>query len=201
MVGGGSPRCLLAFPAIQPCHGQDSFRQRICGAARRHTPGPVGTGKGSGEVHPGFGAQIQNSWLFSVASIQGIIAKENVTSTIETLAGVIGQEDFSGVVAASFAGHSELDIAASLSAFAVFNMTTIPCFASVATAKAELGKGKTYVGTVAFWIVCSYLMGCLTYVTIRWVWTLAISIPVIALLFVLAFLYSGHKNKKEAKEA
>ena len=44
-------------------------------------------------------------------------------------------------------------------------------------------------------------MGCLTYVTIRWVWTLAISIPVIALLFVLAFLYSGHKNKKEAKEA
>ena len=149
----------------------------------------------------GFGAQIQNSWLFSVASIQGIIAKENVTSTIETLAGVIGQEGFSGVVAASFAGHSELDIAASLSAFAVFNMTTIPCFASVATAKAELGKGKTYVGTVAFWIVCSYLMGCLTYVTIRWVWTLAISIPVIALLFVLAFLYSGHKNKKEAKEA
>ena len=149
----------------------------------------------------GFGTQIQNSWLFSVASIQGIIAKENVTSTIETLAGVIGQEGFSGVVAASFAGHSELDIAASLSAFAVFNMTTIPCFASVATAKAELGKGKTYVGTVAFWIVCSYLMGCLTYVTIRWVWTLAISIPVIALLFVLAFLYSGHKNKKEAKEA
>ena len=146
----------------------------------------------------GFGVQIQNSWIFSVASIQGIVAKESVTSTVSGLADVIGVKGFSGVVAASFEGHSSLDIAAALSAFAVFNMTTIPCFASVATAKGELGKGKYYIGTVFFWLICSYLMGCLTYVTIRWVWTLAISLPVIALLFVLAFFYSNWKGKKEA---
>ena len=151
----------------------------------------------------GFGSQIQYSWMFSVASIQGIVAKEAVTSSMEAMASVIpGASSFEDVVAVVFANKSELETAAALSAFAAFNMTTIPCFASVATAKAELGKGKNYVGTVLFWLAASYIVGCLTYVTVRWAWTLAISIPVLALLFVGIYFYDKRKPiKEEAIEA
>lgn len=145
----------------------------------------------------GFGSQIQYSWMFSAASIQGIVAKEAVTSSMETLAGVINGGSFEDVVAVAFANKSSLETAAALSAFAAFNMTTIPCFASVATAKSELGKGKNYVGTVVFWLVASYIVGCLTYVTVRWAWTLAITIPAIAALFVGIYFYDKSKSKKE----
>lgn len=145
----------------------------------------------------GFGSQIQYSWMFSAASIQGIVAKEAVTSSMETLAGVINGGSFEDVVAVAFANKSNLETAAALSAFAAFNMTTIPCFASVATAKSELGKGKNYVGTVVFWLVASYIVGCLTYVTVRWAWTLAITIPAIAALFVGIYFYDKSKSKKE----
>ncbi len=145
----------------------------------------------------GFGSQIQYSWMFSAASIQGIVAKEAVTSSMETMAGVIGVGSFEDVVTVAFAGKSSLETAAALSAFAAFNMTTIPCFASVATAKAELGKGKNYVGTVVFWLVASYIVGCLTFVTVRWAWTLAITIPVIAGIFVLIYFYDKRKPLKE----
>ncbi len=151
----------------------------------------------------GFGSQIQYSWMFSVASIQGIVAKEAVTSSMETMASVIpGASSFEDVVAVVFANKSELETAAALSAFAAFNMTTIPCFASVATAKAELGKGKNYVGTVLFWLVASYIVGCLTYVTVRWCWTLAITLPVLALLFVGIYFYDKKKPiQEEAPQA
>ncbi len=145
----------------------------------------------------GFGSQIQYSWMFSAASIQGIVAKEAVTSSMETLAGVINGGSFEDVVAVAFANKSSLETAAALSAFAAFNMTTIPCFASVATAKSELGKGKNYVGTVVFWLVASYIVGCLTYVTVRWAWTLAITVPAIAALFVGIYFYDKSKSKKE----
>ncbi len=145
----------------------------------------------------GFGSQIQYSWMFSAASIQGIVAKEAVTSSMETMAGVISGGSFEDVVAVAFAGKSSLETAAALSAFAAFNMTTIPCFASVATAKSELGKGKNYVGTVVFWLVASYIVGCLTYVTVRWAWTLAITLPVLAALFVGIYFFDKSKAKKE----
>ncbi len=146
----------------------------------------------------GFGSQIDYSWMFSVASIQGIVAKEAVTSSMETMAGSIGgAASFEDVVAIAFAARTELQTAAGLAAFAAFNMTTIPCFASVATAKSELGKGKNYVGTVVFWLAASYIVGCLTYVTVAYAWTLAITIPVLAALFVGIYFYDKNKSKKE----
>ena len=146
----------------------------------------------------GFGVQIKYSWMFSVASIQGIVAKEAVTSSVQTMSGAIeNASSFADVVKFAFEGRDTLQTAGALAAFASFNMTTIPCFASVAAAKAELGKGKDYKGTVAFWLVASYIVGCLTYVTVAYAWTLAITIPVLAGLFVGIYFYDKSKSKKE----
>ncbi len=141
----------------------------------------------------GFGVQAgSNGWALTVASLQGIVAKENVTSVAETLAAVLGVDGFAGIVEAT--GIST----AAVVAFAVFNLLTIPCFASVATAKGELSDKKTYWFTILFWMGLSYVMGCFTYISIQYVWTLGITLPLIAIGFVVLYFYDKKKKVQEA---
>ncbi|HBX25208.1 MAG TPA: hypothetical protein DEF61_02890 [Firmicutes bacterium] len=142
----------------------------------------------------GFGVQTGDyGWTFSVASIQGIVAKEAVTQTIEQISGsLIEGGDFSMLVSNS--GITQ----GGLVGFAVFNMLTIPCFASVATAKGELKDHKTFVWTILFWVGLSYLLGCLAYVSVDYVWSLGITIPALIAAGVGLYFYDRHMNKKEA---
>ncbi|HOM32966.1 MAG TPA: hypothetical protein PLY27_05640, partial [Bacilli bacterium] len=119
------------------------------------------------------------------------VAKENVTATAETLASIIDVDGFTGIVEAI--GLSN----AAVVAFSVFNLLTIPCFAAIATAKGELSNRKVYRWTIAYWFLLSYGLGALTYVSFAYVWTLAITIPVIALLIALLIIYDRHKKKQE----
>lgn len=144
----------------------------------------------------GFGVQAgTDGWTLAVASIQGIVAKENVTAVVATLAEALGVDGFGGIVTSCGLTTG------AVVAFAVFNLLTIPCFASVATAKSELVDRKTYYFTLLFWLGLSYVMGCLAYISIDYVWTLAITIPVIVLLFVGLYFYDRMKSKKEAEIA
>ena len=140
----------------------------------------------------GFGVQTGTyGWTYAVASIQGIIAKENVTSVIETLAGSYGLADFEALASASHITP------AGLTAFAVFNLLTIPCFASVGAAKGELPNKKSYIGTLLFWLGVSYLTGTAVYLVLEYIWPLAIIVPVIAGGVVGIYFYDKHKKKKE----
>lgn len=135
------------------------------------------------------------SWIFSVASIQGIVAKENVTSTVESLASGLGLSSFEDIAAAS--GITK----GGLVGFALLNMLTIPCFASVATAKGELKDHKTFVFTVLFWLGLSYIMGIVGYISVDYVWTLGITLPLLVLGGVGLYFYDRYKTKKEAMAA
>lgn len=66
-------------------------------------------------------------------------------------------------------------------AFIAFNMTTIPCFAACATAKAELPKGK-FKWTLLFWLAASFVIGAAVYTVGAWWWTLFIWLAVIAVV-------------------
>ncbi len=166
---------------------------------------PLFTPMGFGNIQGG-----QMGWMYAVASLQGIVAKENVTAVLEQFSALSsvtntleqnGSEltgSFSDIINASNLTGGHID-AAGLTAFAVFNMTTIPCFASVGTAKGELPDRKSYIGTLVFWIGVSYVAGCVTYVTLEWVWTLAITLPVLVLGFVGLYFYNGYKNRQEAQ--
>ena len=97
----------------------------------------------------GFGSQLGEwGWVFVVAAITGLIAKENVIATFGTLAACISgsfvaDEALGGVDSvAQMISATGIGVPA-LIAFIAFNMLTIPCFAAVATAKAEMpGKRK-----------------------------------------------------------
>ena len=77
-------------------------------------------------------------------------------------------------------------------------MTTIPCFAAVASAKAELRKG-TFKWTLLFWIVASYLAASAIYTVGQFPWTVAIWLAIAALVAVGIFFYNKWMKKKEAK--
>ncbi len=152
----------------------------------------------------GFGSQLNAAgWVFAVAAITGLIAKENVIATFGALAACIS----AGFTGATEEGIYEVTtmIAATgitmpaLVSFIAFNMLTIPCFAAVATAKGEVGKGK-FRWTLLFWVVVSYLASCIVYTVGSWAWTAAIWAAVAALSVCGIVLYNKRADKKAAEK-
>ena len=175
----------------------------------------------------GFGAQLSSfGWVFAVAALMGLIAKENVIAAFLTMASVIlaafsqNPEILanSGVLTPEILAELELlietgefgedgyevvaMIAASgvswqaLIAFIVFNMSTIPCFAAVATAKKELGKGK-FRWTLLFWMVTSYVAGTIAYTVLSFPWTIVLWAAA-ATIVTVALIAVDKKRKKKA---
>ena len=142
----------------------------------------------------GFGSQLgAYGWVFVVAVVAGLIAKENVIATFATLAAclmaVVGM-DFGELVIEAEDGIDAVQAMVmatgitipALISFIAFNMTTIPCFAAVGTAKAELDGKKRYTGTLLFWLASSYTVGAMVYTIGSWWWTCFIWIAVVALV-------------------
>ena len=148
----------------------------------------------------GFGSQLNRyGWVFAVAAVTGLLAKEDVIGTFGTLAavfvGTIIDTEADGGVAAVQAMISGTGITVpALIAFIAFNMLTIPCFAAVATAKAELPDKKAFRYTLLFWIVTSYVVSAAIYVIGSWWWTSFIFAA--ALAGVIAGIALYNKNKK-----
>ena len=141
----------------------------------------------------GFGSQLASAgWVFAVAALTGLVAKENVIATFGALAAFvagsyIATEDG---VAETVAMISATGITIpGLIAFIAFNMTTVPCFAACATAKAELPEGK-FRWTLLFWLCTSYTVSCMIYLIGSWWWTSFIFAAVAAAAIVLTVLWN-----------
>ena len=167
----------------------------------------------------GFGAQLTSiGWVFAVAAITGLIAKENVIATFITLGAVAVAYINSGAVDPEIIEVIEADeegitavtqmIAATgitwqgCISFIAFNMLTIPCFAACATAKGELKKG-TFKFTLLFWIIASFIGAGFVYVFLSCfsLESLAWAIPVTLTLLALAacaIICIHYYNKKKA---
>lgn len=157
----------------------------------------------------GFGSQLgEFGWVFVVAAISGLIAKENVIGTFATLASCLaagGHIDINGLdimaengidaVRAMIMANPAITGAA-LVAFIAFNMTTIPCFAAVGTAKAELQNKKRFNYTLLFWAAASYVIGAMIYTVGAWWWTCFIWAVIAAGTVTFIVL----RNKKLAKK-
>ena len=165
----------------------------------------------------GFGAQLSSiGWIFAVAAITGLIAKENVIATFISLGAVALAFINSGAVDPSVIEAIQADedgITATLAmihatgitwqgciSFIAFNMLTIPCFAACATAKAELPKGK-FKWTLLFWITTSFVGSAYVYCFLSMfsLDTLAWALPITLVLtcaLVGCFVTIGIKNRR-----
>ena len=159
----------------------------------------------------GFGSQLNSEfgWVFVVAALTGLIAKENVISTFGALSAcmvgaMIDVETDGGISAvAQMISGTGINVSA-LIAFIVFNMLTIPCFAAVATAKAELPSKKSFNFTLLFWVATSYIVSMMVYlIGFKW-WTVFIFLALWAVVITLIVLHNKGKIKfkfgKKAKK-
>ncbi len=141
----------------------------------------------------GFGSNLDNyAWVFAVAAITGLIAKENVIATFGTLAACVA-----GGLVSSVDGVQEVAIMIeatgigipALIGFIAFNMTTIPCFAAVAATRGELIK-KKFKYTLVFWLITSYIVSMMIYLVGTYWWTLFIFLGLIILSFLAIKFYN-----------
>lgn len=160
-------------------------------------------------VPVGFGVPTLG-WVFVVASIAGLIAKENIVATMGTLAASVLAASGISITAGEdaitifvkqlsalgspiydpfFAEHG----AAILLAFIAFNMLTIPCVATIATAKGEMPKDK-FKWTILFWIVTSFIVASAIFCIGSWWWTLFIYLA--GAILVAFFLIVYNKKTK-----
>lgn len=159
----------------------------------------------------GFGSQLgEYGWVFVLAAVSGLIAKENVISTFGTLAAcltaipaVADKIGLANISSEAGIGAVKAMIAATgigipgLLAFIAFNMTTIPCFAAVGTAKAELQNNRRYKWTLFFWIATSYIVGAMLYTIGSAWWTVFIWAAVIAAVAVIIVMRNKNLAAKE----
>ena len=156
----------------------------------------------------GFGLQLGKfGWVFVVAAVTGLIAKENVITTFYVLVPAIGavlpawDDGESGIGAVMALMESTGVTWQGLIAFCVFNMLTIPCFAAAAAVRGETPKGK-FKNTVAFWMITSYLTAAIVYTVLSWWWTAFILVALVALVVLFFVLRNkgiirwGKKSKQ-----
>jgi ferrous iron transport protein B len=153
----------------------------------------------------GFGNQLGNyGWIFVVGAISGLVAKENIISTFGTVAATLAAAGIVTATSNSGADNVTAMIEATgigipgLLAFIVFNMTTIPCAATVSTAKAELTP-KQFRSTLLFWFITSYIIGTIVYLVFSYWWTVFIFIALFIILMTLIYFISKNKDFKEAQ--
>ena len=158
----------------------------------------------------GFGSQLgEFGWVFVVAAVAGLIAKENVIATFSTLAACLVTVASLNVEGLDIEAEEGIDAVRAmitatgitvpaLLSFIAFNMTTIPCFAAVGTAKAELNDNKLYKGTLLFWIVASYVVGAMVFTIGTWWWTAFIWAAVIAIICYVIVTINKRSAAKKA---
>lgn len=148
-------------------------------------------GKGLQYIFYPCGWAIGNDgWKYTVSSITGLVAKENVVGTMAIF--------FNGGEEDTLAEAIHLS-ASGVYAFAVFNLLTFPCFAAIATAKAEQTR-KEFLKTLGFWFGISYVLSAVIYWLgslwgVAWWAGLLVTVTLIAGLVVAAY-FVVKRNKK-----
>ena len=101
-----------------------------------------------------------NSWEVTVSAIQGLIAKEQVVSSMAVINGLTDNTNSINIL--SKTGAFRFFTPASALAFTIFNLFSAPCFGAIAAMKKELGSTKNVLKAVCFqtglaWLLSSFI--------------------------------------------
>lgn len=108
------------------------------------------------------------SWEATVSAIQGLVAKEQVISSMSIIAG-FGEEVEEGFMLFK-SGAFSFFTSASAYAFMVFNLFSAPCFGAIGAMRRELGSTKKMFKAIIFqttlaWILASIVFNVGTFIS------------------------------------
>ena len=104
----------------------------------------------------GFG-----DWRSTVATVTGLIAKENVVATFAVLFGFAGEvsengDEIWGTIAANFTALTAYS-------FMIFNLLCAPCFAAMGAIKREMNNGKWTAAAIGYMCLLAYCTSLVVY--------------------------------------
>ena len=104
----------------------------------------------------------QNNWGATVSAIQGLVAKEQVVSSMAVIAGLAEDVEEGSQIFADGTPFSGITIASAY-AFMVFNLFSAPCFGAIGAMKRELGSTKRMLKAILFQTGCAWILATLVY--------------------------------------
>ena len=103
-----------------------------------------------------------NSWEVTVSAIQGLVAKEQVVSSMAVIGGV--SEDLQNTnFILNNNGAFGFFTSVSAYAFMVFNLFSAPCFGALAAMRKEIGGTKELLKVISFEISFAWLLATIVY--------------------------------------
>ncbi|MDR3319318.1 MAG: ferrous iron transporter B [Clostridiales bacterium] len=145
----------------------------------------------------------ENGWMFVVAALTGLIAKEMVVATMGVLAGISGdaleleggelQESAIGLLVASMVGG-----APAAWAYMAFNLLSVPCMAAVGAAAGELKNKKAFWFSIGYWMATAYIGAAVIYWVGTYWW---IGLIIGALLAGVITYFQLTKKRRARKQA
>lgn len=104
----------------------------------------------------------ENNWGAAVSAIQGLVAKEQVVSSMAVIAGLAEDVEEGTEIFAKGTSFGSFT-AASAYAFMVFNLFSAPCFGAIGAMKRELGGTKKMLKAVAFQTIFAWVLATVVY--------------------------------------
>ena len=143
----------------------------------------------------GFGG-----WKQTVATITGLIAKENVVSTFGVLYGFAEVAEDGMEIWSSLA----LDFTMlSAYSFMLFNLLCAPCFAAMGAIKTEMNSGKWTWAAIGYMTVFAYVVALIVFQLGSWIgtgaFTVATGVAILLLGALLYFLFRRNPYEKAAQ--
>ncbi len=155
-------------------------------------------GKGLAWIFYPLGWMGDMAWKATVATVTGLIAKEEVVMTFGTLYNFSGEISEAGneiwsLVAADFGPIRAYS-------FMIFNLLCAPCFAAMGAIKREMGSGKWTLASIGYMCAFAYAIAMIVYQigglisgeAVFSVFTVLAIVLLAALLFLI--FRKGHKN-------
>lgn len=136
----------------------------------------------------GFG-----NWQAAVASVTGLVAKENIVGTMSILYGGTGEPVYQ-VLANTFTQASGL-------AFLLFNLLCAPCFAAMGAIKREMNSRKWFWFAIGYQCGIAYLVSLVVYQLGTWISEGIFGVgTVVAILVLVWFFYMLFRPNKNAEK-
>ena len=144
-----------------------------------------------------FAPQGFGNWRATVASISGLIAKENVVGTLGVLYHFGGElsengDEIWGEVANDYTAISAYS-------FMIFNLLCAPCFAAMGAIKREMNNVKWFWFAIGYQCILAYIVSLCIYQigTLITVGTFGVG-TVVAFLLIIGFIYLLFRPYKES---
>ena len=133
------------------------------------------------------------NWQAAVASITGLIAKENIVGTMGVLYGG-GEMSTWAALASVFTGVTGFS-------FLVFNLLCAPCFAAMGAIRREMNSGKWTAFAIAYQCIFAYVIAlCINQIGGAFTGNLNVFGLIVAILLIAFMLYMLFRPYKEANK-